>query len=278
MNYHGFAYPVKGFLIDGSLSATDFASQLTQRMTAHAPGVRFAMQNLMDSHDTDRVASMIVNAGKHRPYMNADRFDYDVGERVSPRNFRPYDVSRPKAHHRQIQRLVALFQIAYVGAPMIYYGTESGMDGADDPDDRMPMVWDDLTYQPRSHGPFGAIAPRQPIEFDQDLHSYYRSLFQLRSQSDALRRGDFTVLATDDAAQSIVFARSVKGETILIGFNRGDQTATIEIPTRGLKRSMAVTPVLSSDKPGEFTRDRKSGSVTLAPRSGQIWRVGKVKK
>jgi cyclomaltodextrinase / maltogenic alpha-amylase / neopullulanase len=33
----------------------------------------------------------------------------------------------------QIQRLLTLFQMTYVGAPMIYYGTEAGMWGADDP-------------------------------------------------------------------------------------------------------------------------------------------------
>ena len=29
---------------------------------------------------------------------------------------------------------------------MVYYGTESGMWGGDDPCDRKPMVWDDLKY------------------------------------------------------------------------------------------------------------------------------------
>lgn len=278
MNYHGFAYPVKGFLVDDSLSATDFGKQLTERMIGHSAAVRFALQNLMDSHDTDRLASMIVNAGKHGPYMNKDRFDYDVGERVSPRRFKPYEVGRPNDRHRSIQRLIALFQIAYVGAPMIYYGSESGMDGADDPDDRMPMVWEDLKYEPRSQGPFGTIESPQPIEFDQKLHAYYRSLFKLRTDSEALRQGDFTVLATDDAAKTIVFARSVKGETMLVGLNRGDEPASIEIPTTGLKRSMRVTPVLSSHGPGEFSRERGRGTVTLPALSGQIWRVGVAKR
>ena len=275
MNYHGFAYPVKGFLVDGNLPASEFAKQLNERLQAHAPEVRVAMQNLMDSHDTDRLASMIVNAGKHQPYMNAHRFDYDVGERVSPRRFKPYDVTRPTDQHRQIQRLVTLFQIAYVGAPMFYYGTEAGMDGADDPDDRMPMVWDDLTYQPRSHGPFEPMDPPQPITFDKELHAYYQSSLKLRSESKALRQGDINVIATDDDTKTIVFTRSVKNKTMLIGINRSDQPASIEIPTKGLRRSMQVTPVLSSHEPGEFTRERGRGLVTLPPRSGQIWRVGK---
>ena len=41
---------------------------------------------------------------------------------------------------------MALFQFTYVGAPMVYYGDEVGMWGANDPDCRKPMVWDDLAY------------------------------------------------------------------------------------------------------------------------------------
>ena len=35
--------------------------------------------------------------------------------------------------------------MTYRGAPMIYYGDEVGMWGADDPHDRKPMIWDNLT-------------------------------------------------------------------------------------------------------------------------------------
>ncbi len=166
MNYYGFAFPTKGFLVDGNLTATEFARQLEERMSTHPKEVQFALQNLMDSHDVDRLASMIVNANQERPYLNADRFDYDVGERVSPRSFPEYDVSRPTEADKKILRLTALFQMSFVGAPMIYYGTESGMDGADDPDDRMPMVWDDLEYAPRTLGPNGPLAESQPVSFD----------------------------------------------------------------------------------------------------------------
>ena len=275
MNYHGFAYPVKGFLIDGTRSASQFGHQLIERLTTHAPAVRFGMQNLMDSHDTDRLASMIVNARQHGEYLDAGRFDYDIGERVSPRSFKPYDVSRPNQLHRKIQRLVALFQIAYVGAPMIYYGTESGMDGADDPDDRMPMVWDDLKYQPRMRDPFGNETEPQPIQFDKKLHAYYRSLFKLRSDSDALRQGNVQIMTTDDQAQTIVFTRSTKHETMLVGINRGDQPANIGIPIRGLRRSWKATPACASNQPGTFKRDRDHAVISLPPLSGQIWRIGK---
>ena len=155
MNYHGFAFPVKGFLIDGTASASDFAAMLDERREDYPEVVQYALQNLVDSHDTDRVASMIVNAGG-QDYMHPEKYDYDVGERVSPRGGNDaYSVRAPNAAEREIQRLVVLMQMAYVGPPMLYYGTEAGMWGADDPDDRKPMLWADLSYDDECADPLG---------------------------------------------------------------------------------------------------------------------------
>ena len=136
----------------------------------------------MDSHDTDRVASMIVNAGR-RPYKQPDRFDYDIN--VSPRYVADYDVRKPNERERRIQRLVALMQMTYVGPPMIYYGTEAGMWGADDPCDRQPMVWPELTYDPQQADPLGRARQADAVEFDPLLFSYYRAAISFRHDNSA---------------------------------------------------------------------------------------------
>jgi glycosidase len=59
MNYHGFAFLVKGMLIDGALGPAEFVRRFQTRRAAYPLPMQFAMQNLIDSHDTDRVASMI---------------------------------------------------------------------------------------------------------------------------------------------------------------------------------------------------------------------------
>ncbi len=274
MNYHGFAYPVKGFLIDGKLPASAFARQLTERMATHPQEVQFALQNLIDSHDTDRLASMIVNAAHQRPYMNANRFDYDVGERVSPRHFAEYDVSRPNENSREIQRLVALFQMTFVGSPMIYYGTEAGMDGADDPDDRMPMVWPEFKYAPRKKGPYGKALPSRPsrsIKFDQGLHDDYQSLIRLRRENEPLRRGDFKVLATDDASRSIAFQRTHEGDTMIVALNRGNNATSIEFD---IADDAKLVPAIGVSMKGTAATvvDGKA-QLRLPPRTGFVWRV-----
>ena len=37
--------------------------------------------------------------------------------------------------------------MTFVGSPIIYYGTEAGMWGDDDPDNRKPMLWEDIIFE-----------------------------------------------------------------------------------------------------------------------------------
>lgn len=230
MNYHGFAFPVKGFLIDGTLSATDAAEALTNRMQDHGPLRRYALQNLIDSHDTDRVASMVVNADTKRPYLQPERFDYDVGERVSPRNWDGYQCRKPTDEERKIQKLVALMQATFVGAPMVYYGTEAGMWGGDDPCDRLPMVWEDLEFENQSADPRGRKRPSDPVAFNQSLHDYYRELLKMRRDSETLCRGGFEVLKTNDKTNVLAFRRTGNEENIIVIFNRGNAKSDVRLP------------------------------------------------
>ncbi len=229
MNYHGFAYPVKGFLIDGRLTPHDFGLQLATRQKEYPPEMQLALQNLIDSHDTDRVASMIVNTGK-QPYAQPDRFDYDVSERVSPRHTDRYRVQRPSAEQRRIQRMVALMQMTYVGAPMVYYGTEAGMWGADDPCDRQPMVWGDLQYDDQTSDPLGRERTPDKIGFREPLYQFYRAAIELRHRMPALRRGTFQPIASDDAAMFFAFRRKLDKETLYVAINRGEDSCTWRPP------------------------------------------------
>jgi len=227
MNYHGFAFPVKGFLIDGSLAPSGAVLQLNERRNEYPREMQYAMQNLMDSHDTDRLASMIVNAGQ-RPYSQPGRFDYDSG--VSPRYVPTYDVRKPNDRERRVERLVALLQMTYVGPPMIYYGTEAGMWGADDPCDRMPMVWAELKYEAQALDPLSRKRQVDDVAFDERLFNFYRAAIAMRRECSALRQGEITFIAADDAARFLGFRRNDGKETIFVGLNRGDAPFRWKIP------------------------------------------------
>lgn len=226
MNYHAFAFPVKGFLIDNLIPASEFMALIDDRRQSFPASMQFAMQNLIDSHDTDRLASMIVNAKSQ--YAIPERYDYDHD--VSPRWYEPYDVRKPNARERDIQKLVALMQMTTVGAPMIYYGTEAGMWGADDPDDRMPMVWEDLTYADQVAEPRGKSRQTDAVGFDASIFDFYQAVIRLRQNNEVLRYGTQTTLMADDAANSFVFARQFDGNQVIVAMNRSDAPQVLTFP------------------------------------------------
>lgn len=269
MNYYGFAYPVKGWMVDNAISATAFSKMLDERRNAYPYAQFLALMNLMDSHDTERVASTIANRLQDgEQYLNADGFDYDNGARVSPQGDPDYVTGKPDAASRQIQRMVGLMQAAYPGSPMLYYGTEAGMWGADDPDDRMPMLWPDLEFDPMvNHPTKGKFPEPQEVAFDKDLHDFYAKALAQRGTSEALRTGDYKTLLADDAKDVFGFARQSGDEVKAAVFNRSatPQSVLLDLPPNG-----QFTILLSSDGEPALTPSGNRWQLTLPPVSGVL--------
>ena len=224
--------------------------------------MQYALQNLMESHDTDRLASMIVNAGR-RPYSQPARFDYDTG--VSPRFVPDYDVRKPNELQRRVQRLVALLQMTYVGPPMIYYGTEAGMWGADDPDGRKPMVWADLHYDDEVAHPSGRLRHRDPVVPDTAVRNIYRELISLRMQHLRLFvDGSFSWLLTDDTHGLLAYERTLGDQRAIIAFNNSDSSQDIALVADGSYR-------LAYPKGGSAGIAGGKLMASLPPRSARVW-------
>jgi glycosidase len=269
MNYHAFAFPAKGFLIDGRLSAHDFGRELLLRLKQYPPAMQFALQNLVDSHDTDRLASMIVNRPREEPYLQADRFDYDVQQRVTPRHDATYDVRKPNETERRLQRMVVLLQMTYLGAPMVYYGDEAGMWGADDPCDRWPMVWEDLQYEAQAADPLGRPRTPDSVEFDAKVHDFYRTAIALRKENSVLRRGSFSVATADDDAQFFAFRRDLDGKHALVLFNRGEEPYEWQAPRKkGTSWELALLSDEAAEVDGRETAD--GFKITLPPLTAAV--------
>lgn len=274
MNYYGFAFPTKGFLVDGRMPASDFVSALAERLQSHRPEVGYASQNLIDSHDTDRVASMVVNAGRDLPYQREDWkiwWDFDWGATNSA-NAADYLIREPSTNERSIQRLIALFQMTYVGAPMIYYGTEAGMWSADDPDDRQPMWWPEMAFESVTTHP--ATGPVDPIEvgFDQDVYDFYREVLGLRRAYNALRRGALEFISADAEAQTVVFTRSHEEEQLLVAINRSDrpQSISLDVTWLSLGQGEGLYPIFSTGVEAVVSSENGTVTLTLQPLTGVV--------
>jgi len=220
MNYR-FAKAAVRFFIDTDsrrFSVSQFDRELAGVRTNYPEQLNYALLNLYDSHDTDRVASMIKNPNRE--------YDRDG----SPRSNTNYDISKPTQRDRQVQKLMALFQATYLGAPMIYYGTEAGMWGADDPDDRKPMVWADLKYESESTDPLNRTRQSDTVELNSELFAWYQRLFRIRHQETALRQGSFRTVLADDSKQIYAFERALGADSIIVVLNNdwNEQTATFD--------------------------------------------------
>jgi glycosidase len=226
MNYE-FAKPAVQWVIDRAsrIPASELDRRLAELRNAYAPECSYAMMNLIDSHDTDRVASMALNPD--RPYNQQNR------EQEGAR----YDPSKPGERERAKQRLLVLLQMTYVGAPMVYYGDEVGMWGSNDPNNRRPMLWPDL-------GPWED--PNEAV--DTSMLAHYREVIALRNAHPSLRRGSFRTVLCDDAQDTWVFVRELDGEQVLVALNAGEKPATASLESMGTGWTDAFgTPGIADD-------------------------------
>jgi cyclomaltodextrinase / maltogenic alpha-amylase / neopullulanase len=220
MNYYGCGIPIYDFLTSARSTASSFASRIANNLTIYGSSVALANQNLVDSHDTERLMSMIINAPISNGFQTVN----------NPRASTAYTVRAPNESEHKLQRLVAFTQMTVVGAPMIYYGDEAGMWGATDPDDRKPMPWPDLAMSPEATDPRGNIRTPDNANFNDSIYKYYRKVIALRHKYPELCRGGFQQLSSNDQAQILAFSRSYNGKTILSIINRSSQTQKIDIP------------------------------------------------
>ena len=128
--------------------------------------------NLLDSHDTPR-------------------FIYRCGEDVE-----------------KFKTAVAL-QLLWPGMPFIYYGDEYGLTGAQDPDCRRGMLWDEK-YQ------------------NQDIYAWYRKLIEMRKQYPCITEGRTISVQAQDEKNLICVEKELDGCTILIIFHAGGDVCFVE--------------------------------------------------
>ncbi len=236
MNYHGLAIPVETALIDGRRSTAWLGERLAESVAAYgdAADVQF---NILASHDTDRLPSMIVNGGLGANYDRS----------ASPRQAPTYAVRAPTAAERETQRMIVAWQMAAVpGVPVVYYGDEAGLWGADDPDDRKPMLWPDLVYEDETRDPLGRPRTPDAVAFDRDLFRFYQRAIALRRADAVLRRGTFRVIAADSAGGTLAVERVLDGERRVVALNRSDASQFLPLPREAGRAPAPLVPIFAS--------------------------------
>lgn len=243
MNY-AFATRAIRYFIDRErkITASEFDRQLRQLLGLYPLQVNFVMQNLYDSHDTDRLVNMVLNPDRN----------YDADNR--PQDGHRYDGSKPGPAAYRIANLMATFQMTFLGAPMIWYGNEVGMYGADDPTNRKPMLWSDL----------GPCASTRDFVMPEVL-GHYQRIIAIRNTYPALRTGLYRSLFTDDANDIFAFSRVHRAETVVVVFNNSDRLQTVDLPVPFPSNSRVVDVLTASPASYVQTPLAQAGFPDFAP-------------
>lgn len=220
MNYN-FAYASAEFFfnIDSTkISASEYDKKLKELRDIYPKGVAYVSQTLFGSHDTNRLGSYIVNRNRNignygdRKYFNAS---------IAANNPN-YSTRKPTKKDIALQKLFAIMQMTYVGAPMIYYGDEVGMWGGNDPDCRKPMIWNDIKYENEIFNADGSTHEPDKVEVNKSLYEHYKKLISIRKNNIALQLGTYKTLISDDKNNVIAFEREYKNNKIIVVINNGD--------------------------------------------------------
>ena len=145
-----------------------------------------------------------------------------------------------------LRRLVQTLQFTLPGAPNLYYGSEVGMIGGSDPENRGPMRWD-------------------LVQADNPELVWITRLIGLRKQHRALRIGDFRLV---DAERLLAFERYTDRalETVVVLANPAGAAITerVMIANAGLMDATPMVDLLGpGDAPPAGTVDAGSMTVTV---------------
>lgn len=252
MNYR-FARDLKSFVINQKekINAHGFIDSLNTLYKQYPEESNYVMMNLLDSHDVERVSSMIVNPN----------IWYD--HNGNPSSNKDFDVRKPNKVERQKQKLIVAIQFMLPGAPQIYYGDEAGMWGGDDPDCRKPMVWPEFNYETETTHPFGKQRPADKVSFDSDLFKWYQKIISIRNENKVLALGNVNFNYEDNSNGILGFTREYSGKKIFVLANNNPEKKFV--PTNAienLKNQKSITDLVSGKK---INLANTSGKIILKP-------------
>jgi cyclomaltodextrinase len=209
MNYR-FRGTCVGFFALENQKASQLDSVLHVQRLQYPDEINYALQNLIGSHDTERF--LTLSGGDLRKL-----------------------------------KLAALFQMTYIGVPMVYYGDEVGMEGGKDPGCRKTMEWDSTKW-------------------NEDLFHWYQTIIAIRNEHSALRNGSYKTVLVDDTNKVFGFFRENTEEGVLVIINNGSDTLSMN----------GKVPTLSGERWFNTFTDREQRNavaldmVTVPARSGII--------
>ncbi|MDR3542991.1 MAG: bifunctional glycogen debranching protein GlgX/4-alpha-glucanotransferase [Desulfosporosinus sp.] len=196
----------------------------------------YAAMNLIGSHDTARVLTVLGNAPSEQSLPKSEQ-----------RTFRLTPFARQLAVQRL--KLFSLVQMTFPGVPCVYYGDEAGVEGYDDPYNRGAYPWG---------------------KEDREVMDWYRRILRLHAEFEVLKTGDFRSFYFEPDIYG--FTRVGDEEEIIILINRhSEETKTVNLATKLQPTSFVIDLIngegLNSDTLNALQIGALSGRALLGRKS-----------
>ncbi len=219
MNYYGFAHPVRAFIARQdimydpiNIDGLEFKAWLDEARAKIPFSNQLSQLNQLDSHDTARFITLV----------DGDK--------------------------RKMNIALAML-MTYVGTPCIYYGSEVGLEGGLDPDNRRCFPWNE-------------------IESSQWL-SLYQQWIKIRKQCKPLQSGCIQWLHCTN--NQLAYARVLGREAVVVMINLSGNECSIDLPMWQL--GLEVSQVISLLDDTEQVDYKGHISVNMSAQSCKLWRL-----
>lgn len=119
----------------------------------------------------------------------------------------------------KILKLCFSFLFTTRGIPQVYYGTEIGMEGRGDPDNRRDMPW--FVFGPDNR-------PTQERRFERNIFDHLVRMITLRAENPAIRYGYLLTLYVDEFLYA--YLREFRGNVVMVVINNGREPMSCPVP------------------------------------------------
>ncbi len=200
--------------LDKNISFNVLDAEMKKTFTVY--GENHLMGNIMDSHDKNR-------------FMAFADGDLDISQwsAIEEGWKNPPQVDNPANYEKA--KLYYAYMNTIPGLPVIYYGSEFGMTGASDPDNRRMMR-------------FG----NELNLYERKMLKDVRAIANIRKNHPALRYGDFLTLRADE--NSYTYIRSDMNERILVVLNKNENTQQVELQLPAVYKIRSASDLISKEK------------------------------
>lgn len=210
-----------------------------------------AMMNIVATHDTPRLSTSL---------FNENRFDQGSKLVENP----DYKVHRPDEATWKLLKMYLLHQYSFVGSPHVWNGDELGMWGANDPDERKPIWWEGIEFEPEASQAYGKrTTPPDSVTMDMELHEYYKKVIKMRVDNPVLALGSLKYILQDDKRMLFGYSRKLEGKEVIAVFNLGDVEQEIEIDAIYETYENGIVDE-------EFKKIGGKLRISLPPKSGKV--------